>query len=190
MRVDLFTPIHKGLRRNLFETAIALGRTDFSSEAETAAAKERVDECLTYLREHAEHEDGHVVPEIARLSPELAATMAEEHPELERAAIAVDSLWPRFASLGPEERLAMGGELARRFQALVAMQLRHMDREEREVNALFWARLEDRDLAAVSRRIVVGIPPARLMTWQREVLLPAWSSREIAAAAARQPSPI
>jgi len=65
-----------------------------------------------------------------------------------------------------------------------------MDREEREVNALFWARLEDRDLAAVSRRIVVGIPPARLMTWQREVLLPAWSSREIAAAAARQPSPI
>ena len=190
MPIDLFTPIHKGLRKTLFETAIALGRTDFLSPQETAAAERLVGECLTFLREHAEHEDRHLVPEIARLSPELAATMAEEHPELERAAIAVDSLWPRFASLGPEERLAMGGELARRFQALVAMQLRHMDREEREVNALFWARLEDRELAAVSRRIVVGIPPARLMTWQREVLLPAWSSREIAAAAARQPSPI
>jgi hypothetical protein len=101
MRVDLFTPIHKGLRRNLFETAIALGRTDFSSRPRRPPPRKRVDECLTYLREHAEHEDRHVVPEIARLSPELAATMAEEHPELERAAIAVDSLWPRFAPLGP-----------------------------------------------------------------------------------------
>jgi hypothetical protein len=190
MRIDLFTPIHKGLRRNLFETAIALGRTDFTSPEETAAAEKLVGGCLAFLREHAEHEDRHVLPEIARLAPELAAAMAEEHPELERAAIAVDSLWPRVAPLGPEERQAMGGELARRFQALVAMQLRHMDREEREVNAVFWANMQDRDLGALSRRIVVSMPPARLLTWQREILFPAWSAPERAAAAARQPSPI
>ena len=189
MRLDVFTPIHKGLRRQLFETAIALGRTDFASPVETEAAQKLVTDCLTYLREHAEHEDRHVVPEIARLAPELAATLADEHPELERAAIAIDSLWPRFAPLGPEERLAMGSELQRRFQALVAMQLRHMDREEREVNAVFWAHLDDRDLGALTRRIVVSIPPARLLHWQQEVLVPAWSPREIAAAAARQPSP-
>ena len=81
-------------------------------------------------------------------------------------------------------------ELARRFQALVAMQLRHMDREEREVNAVFWAHLDDRDLGALTRRIVVSIPPARLIHWQQQVLMPAWSAPEIAAAAARQPSPI
>ena len=90
------------------------------SPHETAAAEKLVAECLGFLREHAEHEDRHVLPEIARLAPELAAAMAEEHPELERAAIAVDSLWPRLAPLGPEERQAMGGELQRRFQALVA----------------------------------------------------------------------
>ena len=189
MRLDVFTPIHKGLRRNLFETAIALGRTDFTSVVETEAAEKLVTECLTYLREHAEHEDRHVVPEIARLAPELAATLAEEHPELERAAIAIDSLWSRFAPLGPEERMAMGAELARRFQALVATQLRHMDREEREVNAVFWAHLDDRDLGALTRRIVVSIPPARVLRWRQEVLVPAWSAKEIAAAAARQPSP-
>src|SRR5262245_57573840 len=190
MRTDIFTPIHKGLRRNLFETAIALGRTDFTSPEETAAVEKLVAACLGFLREHAEHEDRHVLPEIARLAPELAAGMAEEHPELERAAIAVDSLWPRFAPLGPEERQAMGSELQRRFQALVAAQLRHMEREEREVNAVFWAHLADGDIGALSRRIVVSMPPARLLTWQTEILLPAWSAREIAAAAARTPSPI
>jgi hypothetical protein len=45
---------------------------------------------------------------------------------------------------------------------LVAAQLRHMDRQEREVNAVFWAKLEDRDIGALGRRIVVSIPPARL----------------------------
>jgi len=38
--------------------------------------------------------------------------------------------------------------------------------------------------------IVVNMPPARLLTWQQQILLPAWSAREIAVAAARQPSPI
>jgi len=190
MRLDAFTPIHKGLRRNLFETAIALGRTDFSSADETAAAERTVGECLTYLREHAEHEDRHVVPEIARLAPELAAIIAVEHPELERAAIAVDSLWPRFAALGTEERQALGGELQRRFQALVALHLRHMDREEREVNAAFWAGMDDVGIAAISRRIISDIPPARMLHWQQQVLLPAWSAPEIAAAAARTPSPV
>jgi hypothetical protein len=190
MRFDPFTPIHKGLRRKLFETAIDLGRTDFSSPEETAAAEAIVDECLTYLREHAEHEDRHVVPVIARLAPELAAIIAVEHPELERAAIAVHSLWPRFAPLGPEERSALGAELARRFQALVAMHLRHMDREEREVNAAFWAGMADRDIAAISQRIIAEIPPARLLHWQQQVLMPSWSAPEIAAAAARMPSPI
>ncbi|HEY7374455.1 MAG TPA: hemerythrin domain-containing protein [Polyangia bacterium] len=189
MRLDVLTPIHKGLRRKLFETAIALGRTDFSSPEETAAAERLVGECLTYLREHAEHEDRHVLPIVARLAPELAAVLAAEHPELERAAIAADSLWPRFAALAAEERQAMGAELARRFQALVAMQLRHMDREEREVNAAFWAGMSDGDIAALSRRIASEIPPARMLNWQRQVLLPAWSAPEIAAAAARMPAP-
>ena len=131
-----------------------------------------------------------MLPEIAWLAPELAGAMAEEHPELERAAIAIDSLWPRFAFLAWDERLAMGAELARRFQALVAMQLRHMEREEREVNAVFWAGMEDRELAALNRRIVVSIPPARLLTWQSRVLMPALSAPERAAVAASQPSPI
>ena len=57
----------------------------------------------------------------------------------------------------------MGGELARRFQALVAAQLQHMDREERELNALLWAHLARRRDRALSKRIVVSIPPARLL---------------------------
>ena len=122
-----------------------------------------------------------MLPEIARLAPELAASLAEEHPELERAAIAIDSLWPRFAPLGPEERQAMGGEL------------RGVSRRWSRCSCGTWTARSarstpcsgrtstDRDIGALSRRIVVSIPPARLLHWQQQVLLPAWSAPEIAA---------
>lgn len=174
-RPDLFTPIHKALRRSLFVTAMDLGGTDFADAAAVTRAHATVDACLGFLREHAEHEDHHVLPRIAALAPGLAEQMAAEHPALERAAIEVDSLWPRLAMAtvsGPAEVVdhaatchALGAELARRFHTLVAAQLRHLDREEREVNALFWAHLTDAELNDMRQAILADIPAARAAEW-------------------------
>lgn len=164
-RPDPLTPIHKGLRRSLFETAVTLARTDFADAGETAAAQQAVATCLSFLREHAEHEDRHMVPAVAKLDPELAATLDAAHPQLERMAIAVDSLWPRFAALDAPARAALGGELQRRFQAFVAAQLLHMDLEERQVLALMWAHLTDQEIGALSGRIAASIPPLRAQEW-------------------------
>jgi hypothetical protein len=176
-RLDVLTPIHKALRRSLFETAIGLARTDFESADETAAAERAVAACFTYLREHAEHEDRHVIPEIARLNPELANALALAHPELERASIAIDSLWPRLTLLAGAERAAMGAELCRRFQAFVAMQLEHMDKEERNVLPTLQARFSDAELGALSGRIVREIPAARMAVWS-ELIGPSLSRPE------------
>jgi hemerythrin-like domain-containing protein len=162
-RFDMYTPIHKALRRVMFETAIALARTDFNDADEVAAATRSVSDCATFMREHAEHEDRELVPLIARLDPELGAALEREHPELERLTIDTESLWPRLEALDvPVGRAQMGAELARRFQTLVAAQLRHMDREEREVNAVLWANLGDDELRQINLRIVKAIEPARL----------------------------
>jgi len=162
-RFDMYTPIHKTLRRVMFETAISLARADFNDTDEVAVAMQSVSVCVAFLREHAEHEDREVVPVIARLDPELAAVLDREHPELERLAIDVESLWPRLQPLDvPAARAQLGAELLRRFQAMVAAQLVHMDREERQVNALLWAHLRDDELLQINRRIIAAIPLARL----------------------------
>lgn len=82
-------------------------------------------------------------------------------------------------------RREMGAELTRRFHAFVADELTHMDREERELNRLFWARLSDADLIAVSGRIVASIAPERMKTWG-ELMLPAMNGPEREAMLARQ----
>jgi len=165
-RLDPFTPIHKALRRILFETAMTRGRTDFASADETDAARQAVAACFGFLHEHAEHEDRHVVPLVATLSPDLAEVLASEHPDLQHGAMVVTSIWPRLERFDRAGRLALGAELTRRFHLLTAAPLRHMDREEREVCALLWDHLSDAEIGAISTRIVAEIAPQRMADWR------------------------
>lgn len=187
-RADFLTPIHKAIRRSLFETAMTLGRTDFSVPAEVEAAERAVAVCFDHLRDHAEHEDRHVLPELARLAPELAEALSQEHPELERASIAVESLWPRIAAQTGAQRALLGGELARRFHVLVAAQLRHMDREEREALRVLWDHFDDAALGQLSARISAGIAPARLAAFG-QLMFPALNGTEREMMQRRVPQP-
>jgi hypothetical protein len=183
-RVDLFTLIHKGVRRLLFETAMEVSRTDFAAADETERAERAVRRCFDFLREHADHEDRVIQPWIARSSPALAATLGAEHVALEKAAIAVESLLPRLAGVAAGERRAMGAELQRRLNLLVADQLRHLDREEREANAVLWAHLPDELLTQVRGQITAQVGQPRLAEWY-ELLQPVLTGPERAALAAR-----
>ncbi len=164
-RFDGFTAVHKALRRELFETAIALARADFVSPEETSAAARSVETCFAHLREHAEHEDRRIMPAVHELAPALGEDLGRDHVALERAAIEVDSLFPKLGTLDAAGRVALGAELVRRFNAYVAFQLRHMEREEREVLAVFWERLDDAAIAAMNGRVVADIGLARMAEW-------------------------
>ena len=187
-RVDLLTPIHKALRRSLFETAMTLARTDFAVPEETAAAGGQVAICFAFLREHAEHEDRHTVPEVLARNRALGEALELAHPRLERMAIEIDSLWPRFAPLADGARRALGSELIRRFQMFVAEQLLHMDQEERQVVPLLQAAFSDEQLGALGARIGASIPPARMQEW-RVLFAAALSAPERAAMGAKQGPP-
>jgi hypothetical protein len=176
-RLDSFAPIHKALRRQLFETAVALARADFTSEEETASAARATETCFTYLREHAEHEDRRVMPIVTDLAPGLAEELAGEHVALERAMLDIGCLFPKLDTLALAARFGLGAELVRRFNAFVADQLRHMGREEREVNAVLWAHLDDAAIGAITARIIADIGPAR-MAEMVPLMLPALNPSE------------
>jgi hypothetical protein len=179
-RVDLFSLIHKGLRKLLFETAMEVSAIDFVLDDGIERAEQAIRGCFAFLREHAEHEDRAIEPWIARFSPEVAAALAAEHIALEKAAIGVESLLPRLAGAGAGLRLEMGAELQRRLHLLVADQLRHLEREEREANAVLWANLPDQNLSEIRSGITSRIGPARLSEWD-ELLGRALNGRERAA---------
>jgi hypothetical protein len=176
-RRDILTPIHKGLQLLMFETAGALGRSDFSSDAEAREAQRAVERCLELLTEHAGHEDRWVAPALERLAPKLASEMDDDHAQLERAAEDVAALWPRLEGADAPTRLELGGELRHRFDLLLAHHLRHMTWEERDVNAALWAGLTDAELDEIVAHVVADIGPTHLAEWDA-LVFPATNRQE------------
>ena len=78
-RYNIFNQIHKGLRSLLYETALLLQRTDFTSTAESKIALDKVREVVELFEKHAHTEDTYVLPNIAEYEPAVVTVFEEEH---------------------------------------------------------------------------------------------------------------
>jgi hemerythrin HHE cation binding domain-containing protein len=182
-RFDLFTPVHKGLRAVLFETAARLARTDFSVAAEAMQAARAVERVVAFLDEHAGHEDAVILPVVEAHVPELFIALREEHARLDGLQRDVTRLAARLGDASEAERIAIGRRLHDRFELVVAEHLHHMHREEHDVQRTLRAHRGDDELRALHARILGRIPPPRGAEWM-ELMLPALSGPERSALAA------
>jgi hypothetical protein len=182
-RFDLFTAVHKGLRAALFETAALLARTDFAARHEAARAAAAVERVVAFLDEHAGHEDAVVLPALAALSPELLVALREDHARVDGLQRELLALAARLPAGGEAERVSLGRRLHDRFVIAVAEHLRHMQREEHEVQRTLCAHRTDDELRALHDQILGRIPPPRTAQWV-ELILPALSGPERAALSA------
>ncbi|WP_373048002.1 hemerythrin domain-containing protein [Vulgatibacter sp.] len=183
MRFDPYSRVHKGLRTLLFDTAALVARTDFSGGETHFGASDPVG-CtldavrvlLGFLREHGEHEDRVVMPELRRLGPEVCSRLAEEHAALEELHHLIEVLVARIDA-GGAERAALGRELDAALTRLVVRHLEHMEREEAEGNSVLWAALDDGELEVLLGRILATIGPERMQQW-RTLIAPTLAARE------------
>jgi hypothetical protein len=160
-RPNYFNNIHKAVRSALFETSLQVARTDFGEAEEAAAAARSVIELMDFLDQHAGHEDHFVFPELASFAPALAATLDAEHVRMEGLQSEIRALAHRAHGPSRKDRQEAGPRLARALSLLVADQLRHMDREETEANAVALAHRTDAEMAQIQGRIQASIPPEK-----------------------------
>jgi hypothetical protein len=184
-RYDLFTAVHKGLRAALFETGALLARTDFAARDEAALAARALERVLAFLDEHGAHEDAVILPALAEPSPELLVAIRDDHARVDGLQRELAGLAARLAGASEAERVALGRRLHDRCGILLAEQLRHMQREEHEVQRTLCAHLDDGALRALHDRILGRIPPPRTAEWL-ELIAPSLSAPERAALAAAQ----
>jgi hypothetical protein len=178
-RYDIYTGFHKLLRSRLFDASVRLGRADFATDGDANDALDFLRETIEVLVDHAAKEEAHVHRLLRAYGPTLAVELDAAHAALEDAMSDVDRLAVAVARVRGAERVSLGAQLYARFNVLVADQVRHMAQEERDANAVLWAHLTDRELAAVHQAIVQSDPPER-NAWYIERLLPVWSLPECA----------
>lgn len=172
---DIFTNVHKGIRRALFSACTALGRAG-DDEARTSKARAVLREVLRFVAHHGENEDLLLVPLLRAKAPEVAE-------RIERAHQAVHDV---LAGLEARVDAAPSHELYARACAFLAVYLEHMREEEQELEPAIRAALSVEELAGFGRGSVERTAPAdqrTMLGW----MLPAMTHTDVEAFLGRLP---
>jgi hypothetical protein len=87
-RIDLFTSVHKGIRRALFAACAALGSAE-GDPAREHTASVLLTEALHFVAHHGDNEDTLLLPLVREKAPDVYVRMTEAHHALDAVRIAL-----------------------------------------------------------------------------------------------------
>ncbi len=171
-KVDLYGPVHKGIRWALSSLLTRMGAVDFTDCGRVAALLDDLDGVLYLCESHVAHEDRHVHPFIEAKLPGGSERLAADHRAHERGIVELRALATALTGSKPPAAAAAGRALYLAFSRFVAETLAHMAEEESVTEPLLeqYATLEE--LAALHEAILTSIGPDEMLAFTR-VMIPA-----------------
>jgi hypothetical protein len=159
-RYNSFNLIHKGLRAALYQTALQLQQTDFTSEEEMEEAVNKVREVVMIFDGHAHKEDTFVLPAIAAYEPSVVASFESEHVEDVQLGEQLNfSIAKVVGSNSLLEKLVSGRELTEAFVRFMVFNLNHMAKEENIINKILWRYYSDDEIKKIVAEIGKNVEP-------------------------------
>lgn len=169
---DLYRDIHKGIRAELFHLTAEAGRLDPGDDFGADALAAQVRSVVTFLVQHAAHEDGAIQPVLESELPVLAATMADAHAALEARMGWLIELADVARVADPVQRRRDLHALYVELAAFTSAYLQHQDDEERLVMPALEAAVGVDTVIELHGRILAAITPPE-MAASLTVMLPA-----------------
>lgn len=158
-RFNTFTMIHKALRAMLYDTALTLQQTYFPDAEEAASALAKVEHVLHQFESHAHHEDEYILPAIVGFEPQVVDAFEKEHAEDIHLGNQLDHLLNIFrATTVAEERELAGSAITKAFVEFMMFNLKHMAKEEVEINEVLWKYYTDEEIQQLNAAIASNIP--------------------------------
>lgn len=176
-RHDMYTTIHKALRRRIYESTTRVEGCDFGDPSARADVVEHVRETLRYLDEHAAHEDRFVQPSILSANPAVAERLAAAHERVHQTGVGVAALLDALCQADAQVAMGRGPELCHALNLLASQHLEHMNDEETLANAVLWGAYSDDELRTLHGQLQASIPGPRMAEWMG-LMLPALNVHE------------
>lgn len=159
-RADIFTHVHQGIRRALFQATTTLAQA-VGDPAAKQIAHQLVEDALLFITRHGENEDALLLPLLDTRVPEVAMRMRAAHQQIETELQSVRGLLARRAP-----------ELYLELSLFVAHYLEHMYEEELVLEPQIRVVISDAELADHGQKAVTRIDPSERLTMLR-LMLPA-----------------
>jgi hypothetical protein len=170
-RIDLYGPVHRGLRSALTTVLARIGATDVSDCTRLATMLDDLEGVLYLCASHLAHENAGIHTAVDRRQPGFIARFDEEHRDHEHAIAELRAL---ALALGVKasDRDAIHRTLYLRFSQFVAENLAHMVREETEIGPLLEALYSQQELEQIHGALLASIGPDEMLAFMR-VMIPA-----------------
>lgn len=171
LRYNIFNLIHKSLRATLYETATVIQQTDFHNREKALPVIQRLEMVLDAFDKHAEHEDRFILPAVERyagpLVEELESEHVVDHALAESLRIAIED-WKKTND--EAEMIALGRSIFYDFNAFIAFNLTHMNKEEEKLNAVLWEYYTDPEIIQITQALINTIPPQVLFEQSKSMM--------------------
>jgi hemerythrin-like domain-containing protein len=161
----LYTPIHKGIRNNLFKLSTNAGKMNFSNEASLDSLHNELDSLFAYVRLHHSLEDKFIHPLLSERVPGGAEKLEEEHRKVEHL---MENLTAHFNNIrSKSEDFPKGRELGIEFYLsfirFVTFFLAHLDEEEEHIQRALWDLCMAEELGATVGKMIASQTPEQSM---------------------------
>ncbi len=176
-RVDLYTEVHKGLRRALTSLLNDAGRLDATDPRAVADFNKQLSFTTGLLFEHAKNEDTRVQPLLDPAETQLAGTIAAAHQDIETEINAVLEAYRQLGDTDGEQAPSSARHAYYKLAGFIGRYFVHMSFEELEVMPYLQGRLSDPELMDIQNQLRGSIPPPRMADYLK-LMIPAMNIQE------------
>jgi hypothetical protein len=160
-RADGYLEIHKGIRRELCNWIIELGRLDGSNDVDVLKARSDFSTIEIILQTHASVEEEHFHPLLLACDENLVADLEREHKQcdllLSEAIEAFDMLCEGGTNDHPVWELQR--DLCLKFAKFTGRYLVHLDNEESNASSVLWKNYSDEEILGLIMKVRGSTPP-------------------------------
>jgi hemerythrin len=157
-RTDPLTPIHKALRKRLFELGVQVGRTDLGNPAAVAAVEPDFDRATALLNVHGAFEDDYLLPLARKYGLTGCEQLEEEHRHHDQELKALIEQFKAHRQ-GKVVQDAVGRNLYQALSHFIASYLLHLDEEETKLLPQVYEKVPNAEVAAELQRFRATRPP-------------------------------
>lgn len=162
-RADIYTKVHKGLRKALFDLSYCAGRTDGTNDEELISLAKLFNDVIKFLEEHGRNEELYQLPLLEARCPGAAKHDNEDHKMIEKQIEALKRNFNNLVSSSAKERRVKTEVFYHLFNDFISIYLKHMLNEELETTKLFHEYCTDDEINSALKKIISNTAPQDMM---------------------------
>jgi hypothetical protein len=162
-RPDIYSKVHKGLRKALFDLSYTTGNTDFANDESLVALAKLYHDVVKFLHEHEKNEELYQLPLLERKIPGSVKQDNLEHEIIEKKINLLNRSFNNLISSSNGDRKLKGEVFYHLLNEFISDYLNHMRDEELETARLFYEHCTDEEINSVFKKIVANMMPQNMM---------------------------